>query len=38
MTTERAVLAGSCFWGVQDLLRNYPGVVSTRPGYGPARS
>ena len=33
MTEERAVLAGGCFWGMQDLTRRYDGVVSTRVGY-----
>jgi peptide-methionine (S)-S-oxide reductase len=31
--TETAILAGGCFWGMQELIRNRPGVVSTRVGY-----
>ena len=33
MTEERAVLAGGCFWGMQDLIRRLDGVISTRVGY-----
>lgn len=33
MANETAILAGGCFWGMQELLREYPGVVSTRVGY-----
>jgi peptide-methionine (S)-S-oxide reductase len=33
MTTKTAILAGGCFWGVQDLIRLLPGVESTRVGY-----
>lgn len=33
MTTKTAILAGGCFWGIQDLIRLLPGVESTRVGY-----
>ena len=33
MSQQRAILAGGCFWGMQDLIRRYDGVISTRVGY-----
>ena len=33
MTIEKTVLAGGCFWGMQDLIRKIPGVTGTRVGY-----
>jgi len=33
MTIQKAILAGGCFWGMQDLIRKMPGVESTRVGY-----
>lgn len=31
--TEKSILAGGCFWGMQDLIRQIPGIISTRVGY-----
>lgn len=33
MANEHAILAGGCFWGMQDLIRKRPGIISTRVGY-----
>lgn len=33
MSNEKAILAGGCFWGMQDLIRKRPGIVATRVGY-----
>src|SRR5262249_25123540 len=31
--TETAILAGGCFWGMEEILRKIPGVISTQAGY-----
>ena len=33
MSIEMTILAGGCFWGMQDLIRKIPGITSTRVGY-----
>ena len=33
MKTQTAILAGGCFWGMQDLIRKQPGIIATRVGY-----
>ncbi len=32
-STKKAVLAGGCFWGMEDLIRTQPGIVATEVGY-----